>query len=344
MLAANVCAADILAEHGHPCLYRIHEGPTLEKLEVLRTYLRLTGLVLGGGEKPSTKDYARLAEQISQRPDAPVLETMLLRSMQQAVYSPDNLGHFGLAYEAYTHFTSPIRRYPDLLVHRAIKAILQSRKYKPAAKWKELGVQCSMTERRADDATRDVEAWLKCYYMRDKVGEEFSGKISAVTSFGVFVLLDDIYVEGLLHISELGRDYFHYRQETHSIEGEKSGVSYRLGDRLTVRVARADLESAQIDFVMAKPEGKEAAGGAPSRPAGRQNERSRSSSPAKPAPSKPAAGRAQATRAAAPKPAAAGKPAMAPAVTKPATPPATTPDANQPKPAPRSRRPRTPKA
>ena len=329
MLAANVCAADILAEHGHPCLYRIHEGPTPEKLEVLRTYLRLSGLTLGGGEQPGPKDYARLAEQISQRPDAPVLETMLLRSMQQAVYSPDKLGHFGLAYEAYTHFTSPIRRYPDLLVHRSIKAILQGKKYKPAGKWKELGVQCSMTERRADDATRDVEAWLKCYYMRDKVGEEFSGKISAVTSFGVFVLLDDVYVEGLLHISELGRDYFHYRQDTHSIEGEKSGVSYRLGDRLTVRVARADLESSQVDFVLAKPDsrnGPAAASGQAAKPAGRSRG----------AAAKPAAGKAVPRRPAAAKPAAA-KPAATTAASAPA------PEASKPKPV-RTRRPRTPKA
>ena len=249
MLSANVCAADFLLKHQHPCLFRVHEGPTPEKLENLNSFLKLVGLALSGGEKPTAKDYAKLAEQIHGRPDAPVLQTMLLRSMQQAVYSPDNIGHFGLAYEAYTHFTSPIRRYPDLLVHRSIKAVLAGHHYK-AGKWAQLGEHCSMTERRADDASRDVEAWLKTYYMRDKIGEVFVGEISAVTSFGVFVLLDGIYVEGLLHISELGKDYFHYRKDIQAIVGEKSGVRYQLGGRLTVKVVRADLESSRIDFML----------------------------------------------------------------------------------------------
>lgn len=251
MLAANVCAAQFLEKHKHKALYRVHEGPTAEKLENLRNYLKLVGLTLGGGDKPTAKDYGALAEQIHGRPDVPVLQTMLLRSMQQAVYTPDNEGHFGLAYEAYAHFTSPIRRYPDLLVHRAIKAVLAGDKYKPG-KWAQLGVHCSMTERRADDASRDVESWLKTYYMRDKVGEVFTGKICAVASFGVFVLLDDVYVEGLVHISELGKDYFHFKKDIQAIVGEKSGVQYRLGDPLTVRVVRADLENAQVDFVLHK--------------------------------------------------------------------------------------------
>ncbi|MDF0606344.1 ribonuclease R [Neisseriaceae bacterium TC5R-5] len=251
MLAANVCSANYLLQNGHKALYRVHEGPTPEKLENLRTYLRLVALGLDGGDKPSAKDYAKLAQQIHGRPDAQVLQTMLLRSMQQAVYTPDNNGHFGLAYEAYAHFTSPIRRYPDLLVHRAIKAVLKGDKYKPG-KWAQLGVHCSMTERRADDASRDVESWLKTYYMRDKVGEIFTGKISAVTSFGVFVLLDDVYVEGLVHISELGKDYFHFKKELQSIVGEKSGMQYRLGDVMTVKVVSASLESAQIDFSLIK--------------------------------------------------------------------------------------------
>ncbi|WP_084612707.1 ribonuclease R [Pseudogulbenkiania sp. MAI-1] len=250
MLAANVCSADFLLKHEHPCLYRVHEGPTPEKLENLQAYLKLVGLALGGGATPTAKDYAKLAEQIHGRPDAPVLQTMLLRSMQQAIYSPDNIGHFGLAYEAYTHFTSPIRRYPDLVVHRSIKAVLAGHHYK-AGKWEQLGEHCSMTERRADEASRDVEAWLKTYYMRDKIGEVFVGEISAVTSFGVFVLLDGIYVEGLLHISELGKDYFHYRKDIQAIVGEKSGVRYQLGGRLAVKVVRADLESSRIDFVLA---------------------------------------------------------------------------------------------
>ncbi|WP_287877193.1 ribonuclease R [Aquitalea sp.] len=251
MLAANVCAADFLLKSKQKCLYRVHEGPTPEKLETLRNYLQLVGLTLAGNDKPTAKDYAKLAEQIHGRPDAPVLQTMLLRSMQQAVYTPDNNGHFGLAYDAYTHFTSPIRRYPDLLVHRSIKAVLQGNKYKPG-KWAQLGMHCSMTERRADDASRDVESWLKTYYMQDKVGEVFQGKISAVTSFGVFVLLDDVYVEGLVHISELGKDYFHFRKDIQAIVGEKSGMSYRLGDTLTVRVVSANLENAQVDFSLVR--------------------------------------------------------------------------------------------
>ncbi|MBM2884733.1 ribonuclease R [Chromobacterium phragmitis] len=259
MLAANVCSADFLQKNGHKALYRVHEGPTEEKLENLRNYLRLVGLTLGGGDKPSAKDYGKLAEQIHGRPDAPVLQTMLLRSMQQAVYTPDNAGHFGLAYEAYTHFTSPIRRYPDLLVHRAIKAVLKGEKYKPG-KWAALGVHCSMTERRADDASRDVESWLKTYYMRDKIGEVFQGKISAVTSFGVFVLLDNVYVEGLVHISELGKDYFHFKKELQAIIGEKSGIQYRLGDTLTVKVMSANLENAQVEFALVRDEQSPAGG------------------------------------------------------------------------------------
>ena len=214
MLAANVCAADFLHSHEHPALYRIHEGPTPEKLELLRTFMGEFGFGVGGGDKPHAKDYGRLLDKIRQRPDAQLLQTVLLRSMQQAVYSPDNVGHFGLAYEAYAHFTSPIRRYPDLLIHRAIKAVLNGEKYKPGD-WSQLGTQCSMTERRADDATRDVTNWLKCFYMQDKIGEVFEGTVAGVTSFGLFVALDGVYVEGLLHVTELGNDYFHYDKARH---------------------------------------------------------------------------------------------------------------------------------
>ena len=169
--------------------------------------------------------------------------------MQQAVYSPDNVGHFGLAYEAYAHFTSPIRRYPDLLIHRAIKAVLNGDKYK-AGDWNALGTQCSMTERRADDATRDVTNWLKCFYMQDKIGEVFEGTVAGVTSFGLFVALDGVYVEGLLHVTELGNDYFHFDKARHEMAGERTGVRYRLGDRLTIKVARVDLETTKIDFTL----------------------------------------------------------------------------------------------
>jgi ribonuclease R len=169
--------------------------------------------------------------------------------MQQAVYSPDNVGHFGLAYEAYAHFTSPIRRYPDLLIHRAIKAVLNGDKYK-AGDWNELGEHCSMTERRADDATRDVTNWLKCFYMQDRIGEEFEGTVAGVTSFGLFVALDGVYVEGLLHVTELGNDYFHYDKARHEMAGERTGVRYRLGDRLSVKLVRVDLETTKIDFTL----------------------------------------------------------------------------------------------
>lgn len=247
MLAANVCAANFLIEQEHPALYRIHEGPTEERLENLQIFLAEFGFMLTGGDKPSIKDYAALIEKIKGRPDEHLLQTVLLRSMQQAVYSPDNIGHFGLAYEAYAHFTSPIRRYPDLLIHRAIKATLEKKKM-PASNWHVLGQHCSMTERRADDATRDVSAWLKCYYMQDKIGEIYEGTVAGVTSFGLFVSIDDIYIEGLLHVTELGNDYFTYDKARHAMVGERSHVIYRLGDRLKVKLVRVDLELSKIDF------------------------------------------------------------------------------------------------
>ncbi|WON74481.1 ribonuclease R [Nitrosospira sp. Is2] len=249
MLAANVCASDFLQKHKQPTLYRIHEGPTPEKLVALRDFLKEFGVQLRGGDEPQAKDYAKTLTKIKDRPDAQLLQTVMLRSLRQAVYSPDNVGHFGLAYESYTHFTSPIRRYPDLLVHRAIKAVLNGTVYTPG-NWHELGEHCSLTERRADDASRDVESWLKCFYMQDKVGECFDGVISGVTGFGLFVALDGIYVEGLVHISELPSDYFHFDPGKHMLLGERTGKRYRLGDRLRVEVARVDLETSKIDFVL----------------------------------------------------------------------------------------------
>jgi ribonuclease R len=251
MLAANVCASDILQAHQHPALYRIHEGPTPEKLSDLREFLREFGLHLGGGDEPHAKDYARLLERIRGRPDTQLLQTVLLRSLQQAQYSPDNVGHFGLAYEAYTHFTSPIRRYPDLLVHRAIKAVLAGESYRPGD-WRELGEHCSHTERRADEATRDVEAWLKCYYMRGRIGESFSASVSGVAGFGIFVALDEVYVEGMVHVSELGNDYYHFDASRHQLMGERTRRRFRLGDRVRVRLVRADLETTRLDFVLAE--------------------------------------------------------------------------------------------
>jgi ribonuclease R len=285
MLTANVCAADLLIRHKHPGTYRIHASPTAEKLKQVRTFLKQVGLNLNGGDKPTASDYAELMKQVKQRPDASLLQTMLLRSMQQAVYSPDNIGHFGLAYEAYAHFTSPIRRYPDLLTHRAIKAILLGKKYEPKVAstsilntnvsnatrkqqakdkaegkekkaadltvWDALGVHCSANERRADEASRDVEAWLKCYFMQDKLGEEYTGIITGVTTFGIFVQLDQLFVEGLVHVTDLGADYFQYDDARHELRGERSGKKFQLTDRVSVQVVRVDLESRKIDLRLA---------------------------------------------------------------------------------------------
>jgi ribonuclease R len=247
MLAANVCASEFLASHKHPALYRIHEGPSAERLKQLRSFLGEFGLDLGGGDEPEASDYAKLLEKVKGRPDEQLLQTVMLRSLRQAIYSPDNVGHFGLAYESYTHFTSPIRRYPDLLIHRAIKAVLQGEKYKPGD-WEAIGLACSQTERRADEATRDVEAWLKCFYMQDRIGEVFTGSVSSVVPFGLFIALDDVFVEGLLHISELGEDYFQYDEARHELYGERTGKRYRLSDRISVQLMRVDLETTKIDF------------------------------------------------------------------------------------------------
>jgi ribonuclease R len=252
MLAANVCASDFLRGREHPALYRIHEGPTPEKLAALRDFLAEFGLHLTGGDEPRAKDYARLLETIKTRPDAQLLQTVMLRSLQQAMYSPDNVGHFGLAYESYTHFTSPIRRYPDLMIHRAIRAVLAGKSYEPGD-WRQLGQHCSETERRADDATRDVEAWLKCYYMQDRIGESFDGTIAGVAPFGVFVALDAVYVEGMVHVSELGNDYFHFDSARHLLLGERTSTRFRLGDRVRVKLVRVDLEQSRIDFVLDSP-------------------------------------------------------------------------------------------
>jgi len=254
MLAANVCASEFLREHEQSCLYRVHEGPTPERLVKLRDFLGTFGFQLGGGDAPKAQDYAGLLEKIGQRPDRQLLQTVMLRSLRQAIYSPDNVGHFGLAYESYTHFTSPIRRYPDLLVHRAIKSALATRRYEPAGgatAWEEIGLHCSMTERRADDATRDVEAWLKCFYMKDRVGEIFEGSISSVVAFGIFVALDGVFVEGLVHVSELGQDYFHFDEKLHAMVGERSGRRFRLSDRVRVQLTRVDMEANKIDFRLA---------------------------------------------------------------------------------------------
>ncbi len=255
MLAANVAAARLFQRRKLPALYRIHEGPTQEKLAELRDYLAELGLSLAGGEKPQALDYARLMERVRERPDAHLIQTRLLRSLAQAVYSATNRGHFGLAYPAYTHFTSPIRRYPDLIVHRAIKHLLADGdaadfEYSLSA-LQGIGEQCSMTERRSDEAAWDVQAWLKCEFMQDKLGEEFDGTISGVSSFGIFVELDNIYVDGLVHITSLDNDYYQFDPVGHRLTGERAGIQYRLGDRLRVQVAAVNLDERKIDLVLA---------------------------------------------------------------------------------------------
>jgi ribonuclease R len=253
MLCANISAARFLLENECPGLFRVHEGPSPEKLMDLRKFLSERGLTLPGKEQPTPRDYAKLLENVAGRPDAHVIQTVLLRSLSQAIYDPENKGHFGLAFEAYTHFTSPIRRYPDLLVHRAIRRILQ-KKFVPGEVepiYEKYGEHCSMTERRADEATREAVNWLKCEYMLDKVGEEFPGVISSVTSFGIFVELTDIYVEGLIHISLLPNDYYHFDPMRHEIYGERTGTRYALGNPVKVKIARVDLDEGQIDFVLA---------------------------------------------------------------------------------------------
>jgi len=252
MITANGAAARFLTSKKMPKLLRIHEGPSVDKLLSLRTFLGELGLVLGGAASPAPLDYMHLVNNIKGRPDAHLIQTVLLRSLSQAVYSPEQKGHFGLALEAYAHFTSPIRRYPDLLVHRAIRHCLQGKKAESfhygVPDMTILGEHCSANERRADDATRDVVNWLKCEYMMDKLGDVFGGIISAVTSFGFFVELADIYVEGLVHISNLGQDYFHFDPTSHRLLGERTNTSYRLGDSVTVRVVRVDLDEKKIDF------------------------------------------------------------------------------------------------
>lgn len=320
MLAANVCAATFLETLEIPCLYRVHDVPAFERLENLRTYMGEQGLSLGGGLKPEAKDYQQLIETITGRDDFELLQTVMLRSMAQAVYQPDNIGHFGLAYERYAHFTSPIRRYPDLLVHRAIRSIIKSTKKTPlvrrvkttqagslsasqsafypydAKAMFELGEHCSMAERRADEATRDVTAWLKCEYMNDRIGEVYAGTVAAVTNFGLFVQLDDIYVDGLVHISSLQSDYYQYQEAQHRLVGERTRKVYALGDRLEIRVMRVSLDDRKIDFELAdapassntKPNSKKAQKPKGKKKSSKQGKSSpKSATKQKPAPKKP---------------------------------------------------------
>lgn len=268
MLAANICAARFLEKHELVGLYRVHEGPDEEKLENLREFLGELGLYLPGGKKPKPEHYQETLAMVADRPDAHLIQTVMLRSMKRAMYQPNNEGHFGLNYEAYTHFTSPIRRYPDLLVHRAIRHVVRSKMpskqvqrvegAKPIPRQQiypydmesmlHLGEHCSLTERRADEATRDVVSWLKCEFLQEHVGAEFEGVVTSVTGFGLFVELKDLYVEGLIHVTALPRDYYYYEQAHHRLVGEHSRQVFRLGDELTVQVAAVNLEERKVDF------------------------------------------------------------------------------------------------
>jgi ribonuclease R len=260
MLVANVCAAEFLKKHKVPTPYRIHEGPPPDKLADVREFLSGLGLSLGGGDAPEAKHYAKLIKAVEKRPDRRLIETVLLRSFSQAVYSPDNIGHFALGFPHYTHFTSPIRRYPDLMVHRAIKQLLRR---EPAGvgeeQMKAISAHCSKTERRADEATRDVVRWLKAEYMMDHIGGEFDGVISGVTEFGIFVELVNIFIDGLVHITALGNDYFDFDKARHQLVGSRTRKHFRLGDPVRVRVVRVSLDEARIDFELA--DAKDAAGG-----------------------------------------------------------------------------------
>ena len=270
MLCANVSAALLLEKSRIPALYRIHEGPNPEKLDSVKKYLGSLGLGLGGGENPNTRDYSKLLYKIRAREDNRLLHTMLIRSMMQAVYQLKNVGHFGLGFPAYTHFTSPIRRYPDLLVHRAIKYLIHNKtgdhlksknkirvpreKIYPytEAQIHEFGIDCSNFERRADAASYSVLDWLKCEYMEDKVGDVFEGIITSVTSFGLFVELEDIFIEGLVHVTDLNNDYYHYDPHRLSLKGEKTKKIYSLGDKIEVRVARVDVRERKIDLQLSR--------------------------------------------------------------------------------------------
>ena len=252
MIAANVCAARFLSRHRIPTLYRVHEGPTNEKLAELRTFLKEVGVRMGGGATPEPQHFAALLARVAGRPDCQLIQTVMLRTLAQAVYTPKNAGHFGLALTRYAHFTSPIRRYADLVVHRGIKHALKNptgggHAYPPTA-MPGIGEHISMTERKADDATRDAVAWLKCEFMLDKCGQAFGGAITGVTAFGLFVTLDDVFVDGLVHISTLGKEYFRHDAAQHRLEGERSGTTYQLGDKLTVRVKQVNLDDRKIDF------------------------------------------------------------------------------------------------
>jgi ribonuclease R len=260
MICANVAAAKFFIKHKVPGIYRVHLGPKEAKLEKLRSYLAELGLFITGGNEPKPEVFQKLLDEIKDRPDAENIQIMLLRSMSQAEYTPENQGHFGLTFDAYTHFTSPIRRYPDLIVHRIIKALvaednLQSKAERNAvlqqykvSELAKIGQTSSATERNADMATRDVMDWLKCEYMQSHVGNRYSGEVSSVTNFGLFVRLKEVYVEGLVHVTELGNDYYHFDAASQRMVGERTRKTYAIGDELEIEVAQVNMEQRKIDF------------------------------------------------------------------------------------------------
>ncbi|MFI0488333.1 MAG: ribonuclease R [Yersinia sp. (in: enterobacteria)] len=273
MILANIAAARFVEKHNEPALFRVHDRPSDDHISALRSVLNELGLILGGGLKPEPKDYAVLMDEVADRPDHEMLQTMLLRSMKQAIYDPENRGHFGLALASYGHFTSPIRRYPDLAMHRAIKYQFakeqgdQKERWTPTGGWHseyddmlQLGQHCSMTERRADEATRNVADWLKCDFMQDQVGKVFTGIIASVTGFGFFVRLDDLFIDGLVHVSSLDNDYYRYDNIGQRLIGESSGMVYRLGDTVEIRVEAVHMDERKIDFALVssarKPRGE----------------------------------------------------------------------------------------
>ncbi len=260
MVAANVEAAKFTERHKLPTLYRVHQDPDGAKILALREFLALRSLSLGGGAEPKAGDFAKVLATAKSRPDQSLIQTVLLRTLMQARYSPDNTGHFGLALTHYAHFTSPIRRYPDLLLHRAIKHGLRKGKAKDFIYSREqmesYGAHCSMTERRADEATRDVVTWLKCEFMRDRVGEEFNGLVSGVAPFGLFVELEGLYVDGLVHVSTLKNDYYEFDDRRHRLVGSRGGMSYGLGDRLRIKLVRVNLDERKIDLELIQALGR----------------------------------------------------------------------------------------
>ncbi|SMN14570.1 3'-to-5' exoribonuclease RNase R [uncultured Candidatus Thioglobus sp.] len=251
MLMANQATAKFLAENNEDFLYRIHPKPTAEKVEVTRQFLTAVGLTLEGGAQPESKHFAKVLEDAKGRDNENIIKTVVLRTMKQAVYTPANEGHFGLAFDDYTHFTSPIRRYPDLLVHRAINRVINKNTRKPSKRMVELGAELSVTERRADEATRDVEKWLKCEYMRDKVGETFNGVISGIAAFGIFIELTDVYVEGMISIRDMKDDYYNFDDIHHKLTGSRTGKTFQLGDTIKIQIASVNLDDRQMVFVPA---------------------------------------------------------------------------------------------